>query len=90
MTCLNKHLLDARLSLVEQIVDFLHISHVEAMGDHVQGLDFVGLNEFEEMIPVFVDGRLAITDQADAGLHEGADIEMVALSSISIALYTGR
>lgn len=86
MTCLNKHLLDSRLSLVEQIVDFLHISHVEAMGDHVQGLDFVGLDEFEEMIPVFVDWRLAITDQADAGLHEGADIEMVALSSISIAL----
>ena len=86
MTCLNKHLLYALLSLVEQIVDFLHISHVEAMGDHVQWLDLVGLNEFEEMVPVFVDGRLTITDQADAGLHEGADIEMVALSSISIAL----
>lgn len=33
------------------------------------------------MIPVFVDGCLAITDQADASLHEGPDIEMVALSS---------
>lgn len=86
MTRLNKHLLNTRLSLVEQTVDFLHISHVEAMGDHVQGLNFVGLNEFEEMIPVFVDGSLTITDQADAGLHERADIEMVALFGISITL----
>lgn len=56
MPCVNKHLLNTRLSLIEQRVNFLHVGDVEAMGDHVQWLDLFRLNKFEEMIPVFVDG----------------------------------
>lgn len=84
MACLNKHLLNTWLSLIKQSVDLLHVGNIEAMSDHIQGLDCAGLDKLEEMIPVLVDGRLTVTDQADAGLHERANIEMVALSCISL------
>lgn len=54
------------------------------MGDHVKGLDLVLLYQFEQMLPVLLDGRLAIANQSDACLHDRTNVEMVCLVWLDI------
>ena len=49
------------------------------MGDHVKGVDLVLLYQLEQMLPVLLDGRLAIANQSDACLHDRTNVEMVCL-----------
>lgn len=50
------------------------------MTDHVKRVDLVLADELQEVVPVLVDGGLAVTDQTDTGLHQSADVEVVGLA----------
>lgn len=76
---LDEHLLEALLALVEEFVDLLHVLEPDSVTDHVKRVDLVLADELQEVVPVLVDGGLAITDQTDTGLHQSADVEVVGL-----------
>lgn len=59
---LHKDLLHALLSLVKQLVNFLHVLQAHPVRDHVQGVDFAFLDELQQMLPVLVHWRLAVTN----------------------------
>jgi hypothetical protein len=77
---LDEHLLHAILLLVEGVVHSSQILETHAVRNHLHGCDLLVLDHLEEGLPVFVDGRLAVTDEADAALHERADVEVVGLA----------
>lgn len=52
------------------------------MREHDVGVEFAVLDHFEQGLPVHVHGSLAVADEADAALHEGADVEVVGLLGV--------
>ena len=51
------------------------------MADHLERIDLALLDHLQERLPVQVDGRLAVTNEADTALHQGADVEVVGLGN---------
>jgi hypothetical protein len=49
------------------------------VADHVEWLKLTALGHLGQLLPVLLDGRLAVAFEHDAAFHEGADIEMVCL-----------
>jgi hypothetical protein len=76
---LDEHLLHAVLPLIESVVYSSQVLETHAVRDHLHGRDLLVLDHLEEGFPVLVHGRLAVADEADAALHEGADVEVVGL-----------
>jgi hypothetical protein len=79
---LDVHLLHPIVLLVELLVHLGHVLHADAVGHHFQRVDFFLLELFQQAVPVHVDGRLAVADEADAALHEGADVEVVGVTDV--------
>lgn len=75
----GKHLLHAILLLLELVVDLVEVLERDAVADHLERVDLPVLDHLEERLPVEVHGCLAVADEADAALHERADVEVVAL-----------
>lgn len=84
---LNEHLLEALLALVKEFVDLLHILKLDSVSDHAERVDLVLADELEEMVPVLVDGGLAVTDQTDASLHQSTDVEVIGLVEVLVYCY---
>lgn len=65
--------------LVEFPVQEIHLLDGDAVREHEVGVELAVLDRLEEGLPVHVHGGLAVADEADAALHEGADVEVVGL-----------
>lgn len=65
--------------LVELLVQDIHLLDGDTVREHEVGVELAVLDHLEEGLPVHVHGRLAVADEADASLHEGADVEVVGL-----------
>lgn len=74
---LNKALHQTLLSLLKHLVRLGNILELEAMCEHDRWVDLAGLDELEDLFPVFVDGGLAASNHLDAAFHEGAYVEVV-------------
>ena len=77
--CLHKDFLHAICSLVEDVVDEVHLLHQDTVSEHGVWVCLALLDHFEKFFPVEVDRRLTITNETDATLHNRADIEVVSL-----------
>jgi len=76
---LHKDLLHPRHALVELLVYDVELLEQDAVADHVERLELAALDHLEQMLPILMDGRLAVALEHDAAFHEGADVEMVCL-----------
>ena len=76
---LHKDLLHPRHALVELLVYDVELLEQDAVADHVERLELAALDHLEQMLPILLDGRLAVALEHDAAFHEGADVEMVCL-----------
>lgn len=66
------HLLHAVVLLVKVGVHPRHVLHAHAVRHHLQRFELLLLDPLQQVLPVHVHGCLAVADQADAALHEGA------------------
>lgn len=76
---LHKDLLHSRHALVELLVHDIKLLEQDAVTDHVERLELAALDHLEQMLPILLNGRLAVAFEHDAAFHEGADVEMVCL-----------
>lgn len=84
---LDKDLLHVVLLLVEGVVHLIEVLEANAVGNHLHRCDLLILDHLEERFPVEVDGCLAVANEADAALHEGADVEVVGLDMLDRCLF---
>lgn len=76
---LHKHFLQVIRILVELLVQDIHLLDGDTVREHEVGVELAVLDHLQEGLPVHVHGGLAVADEADATLHEGADVEVVGL-----------
>lgn len=69
---LHVHLLHAVCLFVERIIALVKILDVDTVCDHLERVNLALLDTGEQVLPVEVDGCLAIADKADTALHERA------------------
>lgn len=65
------------LFLLKLVVYLVQIFDPDPMGDHFQRLNLTRLDLLEQIMPVEMDWRLAVANEADASLHQTANVEMV-------------
>ena len=76
---LHKDLLHMVIALIEHVIDDIQFFHEHTVSQHDVGVCLAFLNVLEKFLPVKVDGGLAVTDEADAALHYGTNVEVVGL-----------
>lgn len=74
---LNKALHQPLLSLLQNLITLSNIIYRKSMSKHNRRVHFASLDPVEDVLPVFVDWRLAAPDELDTALHDGADVEVV-------------
>lgn len=79
---LNEDLLHAILLLVKLVIGLVNLRDIDAMRDHLERVNLATVDHLAELIPVLVDGGLAVADEADATLHQGADVEVVGVADV--------
>merc|ERR1712113_25116 len=80
--CLHEDLLHTVFLLVKLVVDLGQIFDAYAVRDHFQRVDFPFLDLLQKVFPVQVHGGLAVSNEADASLHDGANVEVVGVSDV--------
>lgn len=77
MFCLQKHLHEPirRMPLIELLVQLIRILQIYPMSDKRRHVDFALDNHLQNVRPIFLNRALAVTDEADAALHERADVD---------------
>lgn len=83
---LDKDLLHPVLVPLELVVHLVEVVERDAVRNHLQRVQRAAAHLFEEAAPILVHGGLAVADEADAALHEGADVEVVCLPPVSWCL----
>ena len=66
-------------ALVKDVVDGVELGDVDPVTEHHERVGLAVLDHGEEFLPVKVDRGLAVTDEANAALHEGTNVEVVGL-----------
>ena len=56
------------------------------MSKHNCRVHFARLDPVEDVLPVFMDWRLAAPDELDTALHDGADVELVGVYDAESAI----
>ena len=69
--------------LVEYVVNEVELLHQYTVAEHLQWIGLAVPDHLEELLPVEMDGCLAVAHEFNAALHQGADVEVVGLESIS-------
>lgn len=76
---LDVHLLHTVCLRLKLVVDLVELVDRDTVGDHLEGVDLALLNHHQQLLPVEVYGRLAVSDEANTALHKGADVEVIGL-----------
>lgn len=82
MLGLHEDLLHSHLSLIEHLIQFLHVFQSDPVGHHIQRIDIVCLNEMHEVLPVLVDRGLPITHKVNTCLHQSPNVKVIGLGMI--------
>jgi hypothetical protein len=76
---LYKHFLHAILARFKLGIDLVHILNPNSMRNHLQRIQLSRFQPVHQIVPVHVNGCLAVSDEFDAALHERANVEVVRL-----------
>ena len=80
---LYKDFLDIVRSLIELLIQDIHFFYLDSVSEHLIDVDLILLNHLKKFLPVHMYRCLAVTDQADAALHQGSDVEVIRLGYVS-------
>ncbi|KAI6749977.1 hypothetical protein HG531_007242 [Fusarium graminearum] len=79
---LHKHLLHTILLLLKLVIHLVKILQPDAVRQHLSRIKLAPLDHLQKLIPVLVNGGLAIADEANSALHQGSDVEVVRVADI--------
>lgn len=74
---LNKALHKSLLSALQDLITLSNIIYRKSMSEHDGWVNFASLDPVKDILPVFLNGTLAATDELDPPLHDGAYVEVV-------------
>lgn len=73
--------------MLQDLVTLSNIIYRKSMSKHNCRVHFASLDPVEDVLPIFLDWRLAAPNELDTAFHDGADVEVVGVYDAESAIW---